>query len=75
MGMKLVYSLSLLPTTDVVQGYETVVLPFFENECPKIAAVNNFLSYIERKKLSDNEHANPLFQWPCGTSGNGSCPT
>ncbi len=65
MGVELIYSLSLLPTTDVVQGFETVVLPFFENECPKKAVVDDFLAYIERtyigKKSSDNERGNPLF--------------
>ena len=64
-GVELIYSLSLLPTTDVVQGYETVVLPFFEKECPKTAAVDDFLAYIERtyigKKSSDIERGNPLF--------------
>ena len=64
-GVELIYSLSLLPTTDVVEGYDTVVLPFFEKEYAENASVDDFLGYIERtyigKKRSDNGRGNPLF--------------
>ena len=64
-GVELNYRLTLLPITDVVQGYDTVVLPFFEKEYPDNAAVDDFLSYIEHtyigKKRSDNGRGNPLF--------------
>ena len=50
-GVELMYSLSLLPTTDVVQGYETVVLPHFEKEYPDDGAVEDFLSYFETNLL------------------------
>ena len=47
-GVELMYSLSLLPTTE---GYETVVLPHFEKEYPDDCAVEDFLSYFETNLL------------------------
>ena len=49
--MELIYILSLLPTTDVVLGYNTIVLSFFDKMYPEDDALEDFLGYVERTYL------------------------
>ena len=49
--MELIYSLSLLPTTDVVLGYNTIVLSFIEKMYPEDDALEDFLGHVESTYL------------------------
>ena len=64
-GVDLLYTLSLLPTTDVKKAFDDIVAPYFEDNFQDNEEVDNFVRYFERafigRQLRAGKRSNPLF--------------